>query len=169
LSFSSIIYLSTITVKPLSGTSTAILFYPDRKREKGRFNGLYKHIALLIHNSFISTSFYAISNARRTTKSVPFEDRTWELSHPMRASYQWTKSSQFGGWSIVLAKMLEFCILTKTYGGNKVTCVYFYLSRVHEILCRGHELLSRGDEIAKSWPRDTMSWPRVTKSWRRDS
>jgi hypothetical protein len=55
------------------------------------------------------------------------------------------------------------------YGGTKVTCVCFYLSRGHEILCRGHELLSHGNEIANSWPRDTMSWPRVSKSWERDS
>jgi hypothetical protein len=43
----------------------------------------------------------------------------------------------------------------KIYGGTKVTCVCFYLSRAHEILCRGHE-------ITKAWPRDTMSWPRDT-------
>jgi hypothetical protein len=49
----------------------------------------------------------------------------------------------------------------KMYGGTKVKCVCFYLSRAHEILCcvhellsRGHELLSRGHEIVKSWERD---------------
>jgi hypothetical protein len=57
----------------------------------------------------------------------------------------------------------------QTYGGTKVTCVCFYLSRAHEILCRGHGLLSRGHEIVKSWERDTMLWPRVTKSWPRDN
>jgi hypothetical protein len=45
------------------------------------------------------------------------------------------------------------------YGGTKVACVCFYLSRAHEILCRGRKLLSRGHEIAKSWQQDTMSWP----------
>jgi hypothetical protein len=42
----------------------------------------------------------------------------------------------------------------QTYGGTKVTCVCFYLSRAYEILCRGHGLLSRGHEIVKSWERD---------------
>jgi hypothetical protein len=56
---------------------------------------------------------------------------------------------------------------TEYYGGKKVTCVCFYLSRAHEILCRGHEFLSRGHEIDKSWSRDTMSWQRDTMSWPR--
>jgi hypothetical protein len=70
--------------------------------------------------------------------------------------------------SIMVKLLLSYQWQGAKYGGIKVTCVCFNLSRAHEILCRGHELLSRGHEIAKSCARDTMSCSRVTKSWSRD-
>jgi hypothetical protein len=63
--------LSTIAVKPLSGTSTAILFYPDSQREKGSSIGLNKHIVLLINNSFIDTSFSLFLMPEETPNRSP--------------------------------------------------------------------------------------------------